>query len=60
LGNTINLTDKLELLGSLHFLKKLGKSKNVSDLEIIAVLKEKKPFFKDKDIAWAWQKLEDA
>jgi predicted transcriptional regulator len=45
-------------LGSLHYLKKLRKSQNVNDLEIIAVLKEKKPYFKDKDIAWAWQKLE--
>lgn len=60
LGNTINSTDKLELLGSLHYLKSLGKSQSVNDLEIMAVLKEKKPYFKDKDIAWAWQKLEAA
>jgi uncharacterized protein YwgA len=57
LGSSISSTDKLELLGSLHYLKKLGKLQNVNDLEIIAVLKEKKPYFKDKDIAWAWQKL---
>jgi uncharacterized protein YwgA len=58
LGSSINSVDKLELLGSLDYLRKLGKLQAVNDLEIIAVLKEKKPYFKDKDIAWAWQKLE--
>jgi uncharacterized protein YwgA len=59
LGDTINSTDKLELLGSLHYLKSLGKSENASDLEIMAVLREKKPFFSPREVAWAWQKLSE-
>ena len=58
LGKYSKSTEMLELLGSLDYLRKQGKARGASDLEIIGVLKEKKPFFKDRDIALAWQKLD--
>lgn len=59
LGDYVNSSDLLELLVSLHFLRKLGRQYGAPQEEIIRVLKEKKPFFSDQDVSKCWLKLEE-
>jgi hypothetical protein len=59
LGDDIKSPDALELLVSLHFLRKLGKNYGASKEEVIEVLKQKKPFFSEKDVERAWIRLEN-
>lgn len=58
LGNDINSSDKLELLVSLHFLLNRMKDSDVSQEDIIAFLRRKKPYFTDKEIIGAIDQLQ--
>lgn len=59
LGYYVTSSDLLELLVSLHFLRKLGRQYGAPQEEVIRVLEEKKPFFSDQDISKGWLKLEE-
>ena len=58
LGNDINSSDKLELLVSLHFLLNRMKDSDVSQEDIIAFLRRKKPYFTDEEIIGAIDQLQ--
>jgi uncharacterized protein YwgA len=59
LGNRIGSTDFLELLVSLHYVKKAGDSQGASKQDILRFLKEKKPFFTEEEIAECWNRLQE-
>lgn len=59
LGAYVESPDSLELLVSLHFLRKHGKRFGASKSEVIKALKERKPFFSDQDVEKSWLKLEE-
>ena len=59
LGERIRSTDFLELLVSLHYIKKISSSSGASKEEILRVLKEKKPFYSDRETENCWEKLEE-
>ena len=59
LGERIKSTDFLELLVSLHYLRRIGSSSGASKEDILRVLKEKKPFFADREVVNCWEKLEE-
>lgn len=62
IGEDYNSVDALELLASLHYLrKKLQKSsKNIEKhkYHVIDLLREKKPFFSRRQIEFSWLKLD--
>ena len=58
LGKDIDSNDRLELLVSLHFLMQRAKAKGVSQKDVIAFLKVKKPYFTDKEILEAIDRLQ--
>lgn len=58
LGNDINSSDKLELLVSLHYLKRYLKDPRFSLEDIIAFLKAKKPYFTEEEIFDAIDRLQ--
>jgi uncharacterized protein YwgA len=64
LGEDINSTENLELLGSLIYLKDFNENSMVkhkaSKQEIISILKERKPHFSDEEIEYQWKRLEAA
>ncbi len=57
LGNDINSSDKLELLVSVHFLMQYLRDSDFVLEDLIAFLKAKKPYFTDKDILDAIDRL---
>jgi hypothetical protein len=58
LGKDIDSTDFLELLVSLHYVKKLGESAGLSRDKINQLLRQKKPFFTEQEINRCWRMLE--
>lgn len=58
LGGNIGSSDKLELLVSLHFLMQRTKHPDVTQEDIIAFLKTKKPYFTDEEILDAIDQLQ--
>ncbi len=59
LGDYLNSPDALELLVSLHYLRKRGKEYGATKLEVTSALKERKPFFSNQVIEQTWLKLEE-
>jgi len=57
LGDRIRSTDFLELLVSLDYIKKEGASPSAKKEDVIRVLREKKPFFTDREILDCWERL---
>ena len=57
LGHDINSVDSLELLVSLHFLLNQAKKYGTETDEVIEILKEKKPYFKNQEILHALRKI---
>lgn len=57
LGNDLDSNDKLELLVSLHFLMQYLKDPKITQEDIIAFLKAKKPYFTDEEIFEALDRL---
>jgi len=57
LGDDLDSNDKLELLVSLHFLMQYLKDPNITQEDIIAFLKAKKPYFTDEEIFEALDRL---
>lgn len=57
LKDDMNSISRLELLASLHYLKKINKEYKASKEEIVSILKEKKPQFTDEEIEYCWEKL---
>ena len=57
LGDDINSSDNLEILGSLCFLLSIGKHAKKSDKEMIEILKEKKRFIDESKINYYYKKL---
>ena len=57
LGDDLNSNDRLELLVSLHFLMQSPEDPNVTQEDIIAFLKKKKPYFTDEEIFEAIDRL---
>lgn len=58
LGDNIRSVDFLELLVSLHFLLRQAKIYGIKTDEVIEILKEKKPYFKNKEIEQALKKVQ--
>lgn len=58
LGDDLDSSDKLELLVSLHFLKQRTNDPNITQEDIIAFLKKKKPYFTDEEILEATHQLQ--
>jgi uncharacterized protein YwgA len=58
LGPSIESSDELELLVSLHYLRDRAKEYDESKEAVMSILKEKKPYFSMKQIEFAWQKLD--
>lgn len=59
LGDDVKSPDTLELLVSLHFLRRLGRTYGASKQDVIGALRERKPFFSEKDVERAWLRLEE-
>jgi len=59
LGDSVKSPDALELLVSLHFLRGRGAEFGATKQEVVSALKERKPYFSDRDIERAWLKLEE-
>ena len=57
LGDDLDSNDRLELLVSLHFLMQYLKDPKITQEDIIAFLKEKKPYFTDEEIFEALDRL---
>jgi uncharacterized protein YwgA len=57
LGEDIQSTDSLELLVSLHYLLQEAKRRGIPKAIAVEVLKEKKPYFREKEIKSALKKL---
>ena len=57
LGDDLDSNDKLELLVSLHFLMQYLKDPKITQEDIIAFLKAKKPYFTDDEIFEALDRL---
>ena len=57
LGDDLDSNDKLELLVSLHFLMQYLKDPKITQEDIIAFLKAKKPYFTDEEIFEALDRL---
>lgn len=49
LGRDILSSDTLELIASLHYLISLGRQQKRTDIEIIKLFRELKPFFSEED-----------
>ena len=59
LGEDIQSTDYLELLVSLHYLLQEAMHRGISKDIAVDVLKEKKPYFKEREIQTALRKLRE-
>ena len=59
LGGLIESPDDLELLVSLHYLRRLGKQYGKEPDEVISTLLKKKPFFSERQVMTAWRKLNE-
>ncbi len=59
LGDDVKSPDTLELLVSLHFLRRLGRTYRASKQKVIEALRERKPYFSEKDVEKAWLRLEE-
>ena len=60
LGDDLDSNDKLELLVSLHFLMQYAralKDPNITQKDVVAFLKTKKPYFTDEEILNAMDRL---
>ena len=57
LGDDLDSNDKLELLVSLHFLMQYLKDPNITQEDVVAFLKAKKPYFTDEEIFEAIDRL---
>jgi uncharacterized protein YwgA len=57
LGDDLDSNDKLELLVSLHFLMQYLKDPNITQEDVVAFLKTKKPYFTDEEIFEAIDQL---
>jgi uncharacterized protein YwgA len=58
LGRDILSADRLELLVSLQNIRRIGRKHGADEGDVLALLKQKKPFFSDTEIEEAWHKLE--
>jgi uncharacterized protein YwgA len=58
LGKEMDSNDKLELLVSLHFLIERSRNQRLTQKDVIAFLKSKKPYFTDEEIAGAIDRLQ--
>ena len=57
LGKEMDSNDKLELLVSLHFLIECSRDPRLTQNDVVAFLKSKKPYFTDEEIAEAIDRL---
>jgi uncharacterized protein YwgA len=57
LGDDLDSNDKLELLVSLHFLTQHLSDQNITQEDVVAFLKTKKPYFTDEEIFEAIDRL---
>ncbi len=56
LGEDLKDSDKLELLASVHYLRKQAREVGAPDNDALLVLKAKKPYFSDQEIQECWKK----
>jgi len=56
LGKDLTDSDKLELLASIHYLREEEGNLDASEDEIKQFLKQKKPYFTDRQIRDYWEK----
>ncbi len=58
-GESLESSDAMELMGSLFFLRRMGKKVGVPDTQILEIFKQKKPLFSDEAVQAVWIRLED-
>ena len=57
LGGDLSASDALELIVSIHFILSLSRPEDIPDTEALRILRERKPFFSEKEVDRCYRKV---